>query len=62
MHPPYSNWLERIVSLIVYRAKHNRSYDEIISVAKNYGPQHGWYEDTKTFAKLATKIALKTDK
>ena len=60
MHPPYRNWLESIVSLIVYKAKHERSLAEIMNDAKAHGPEGGWDEETRDFARLAGQIAKRS--
>ena len=57
MFPPHGQWIGSVVSLVQTLAAHGRSYDQIISTVKDYGPKEGWDEETKRFVKLAAQIA-----
>ena len=57
IHPPYSDWLESIVGLSVYKAKHERCLPEIMNDAKAHGPEGGWDKETREFVTLAGQIA-----
>ena len=57
IHPPYSDWMESIVGLSVYKAKHERCLPEIMNDAKALGPEGGWDKETRKFVTLAGQIA-----
>jgi hypothetical protein len=57
MHPPHSNWLEAIVSLVCHLTKVGEDARTIKSIVNRHPPSLGWTKDTASIAQLLVKIA-----